>query len=362
MKVIILAGGEAIRLRPLSCNTAKVMIPVLNRPFLEHLIGYFKKHNVVDIILALGKSPEQVQSYFGDGGRLGINISYSVENFPLGTAGAVKNAERLLDESFLVFNGDTFTDINLTSVISLHHQTKAIASIALTPVDDPTVYGVVETDAGNKVKRFVEKPKRGEVTTNRINAGIYVLEPEILDYITPNIFFTFERDVFPSLLERGKTIYGYGYHDYWIDIGTPDRYLKLQRDLLQRCVGGQGIEFEGESFVHPAAQIEGPALIGEGCSIGKNSLVKGPVVLGPKCRIEEGAVLEGAVLWRDCKVGGKAKLRNCLIASCCYIGEESEVLDDCVLGDNVRIGKGNKLSHGIKIWPNRTIESDAISL
>ncbi len=361
MKAVILAGGEAIRLHPLTCSTAKIMVPVLNHPLLEHLINYLKKHSIVDIIIALGKQVEQIQSYFGDGSKFGVRIAYSVEHFPMGTAGAVKNAERFLDKPFIVFNGDIFTDIDLTAMMDLHCEKKASASIALTPVEDPTIYGVVETDAGNRVKRFVEKPSWDEVTTNMINAGIYILEPEILNYIPPKVFFTFERNVFPAALERGQAIYGYPSEAYWIDIGTPEKYLRLNHDLLPRYIGDKEVEFEGESVVHPQVQIEGPVIIDQGCFIGKNSIIRGPAVIGSGCQIEEGATVEEAVLWQNCKVGKGAKLKNCVVASNCYIGDESEVLDGCVLGDNVRIERGNKLSQGIRIWPDKSIEPDAIS-
>ncbi|MCJ7668887.1 MAG: NDP-sugar synthase, partial [Dehalococcoidia bacterium] len=306
-------------------------------------------------------SPEQIQDYFGDGNKLGVRITYSIENFPMGTAGAVKNAERFLDDAFIVFNGDVFTDIDLSVMMRLHRKNKATASLALTPVDDPTIYGVVETDSRGRVKRFIEKPSRDMVTTNMINAGIYILGPDILSYIAPNAFSMFEHDVFPPLLEKGQAIYGYPFQDYWIDIGTPDKYLKLQHDLLRRYVGNKGIKFEGESFVHSSARIEGPAVIGEACFIDRNSIVKGPAVLGTRCRVEEGAVIEGVVLWQDCQIGRGAKLRNCLVASRCCIGEESEILDGCILGDDVLIGKGSKLSNGIKIWPGKTIEPGTIS-
>jgi mannose-1-phosphate guanylyltransferase len=333
----------------------------LNRPFFEHFVDYLKVHNIIDIVLAVGKSPDQIQDYFGDGSKLGARITYSIEDFPMGTAGAVKNAERFLDDSFIVFNGDIFTDIDLSVMMQLHRKNKATASLALTPVDDPTIYGVVETDSQGRVKRFIEKPSRDKVTTNMINAGIYILDPDILSYIAPNAFSMFERDVFPPLLEKGQAIYGYPFHDYWIDMGTPDKYLRLQHDLLRRYVGNKGINLEGESFVHSSARIDGPALIGEACFIDKDSMVKGPVVLGARCRIEEGAVIEGAILWQGCKIGKGAKLRNCLVASRCYIGEESEILDGCILGDDVRVGKGSKLSNGVKIWPSKTIEPGTIS-
>jgi mannose-1-phosphate guanylyltransferase len=361
MKAVILVGGEATRLRPLTCNTQKIMVPVLNRPFFERLMGYLKRHNITDIILAVGKSPQQAQDYFGDGSKLGVKITYSIENFPMGTAGAVKNAEKSLDDAFIVLNGDIFTDIDLSVMMQLHRQNKAIASLALTPVDDPTLYGVVETDNRGRVKRFIEKPNRDKVTTNVINAGIYILEPDVLNYITANAFSMFEHDVFPLLLEKGQAIYGYPFQDYWIDIGTPDKYLKLQHDLLQRYVGDKGVEFEGESSVDSSAQIDGPTIIGEACFIDRDSMVKGPAVLGKRCRVEEGAVIEGAILWPDCRIGKEAKLRNCLVASRCYIGQRSEIADGCVLGDDVRIEKGTKLSNGIKIWPGKTIEPFTMS-
>jgi mannose-1-phosphate guanylyltransferase len=361
MKAVVLVGGEATRLRPLTCNTPKIMVPVLNRPFFEHVVGYLKAHNITDIVLAVGKSPEQVQNYFGDGKKYGVRITYSTESYPLGTAGAVKNAEDLLNDSLIVFNGDTFTDIDLGGMMRLHRKNRAIASLALTPADDPTAYGVVETDSQGKVKHFVEKPSRDSVTTNMINAGIYILEPDILSYIAPGAFSMFEHDVFPRLLEKGLAIYGYPFKDYWIDIGTPDKYLKLQHDLLRRYMGDNGIRFEGESFVHSSAQIEGPAIIGEDCFIDRDSIIRGPVVLGARCRVGKGAVIEGAVLWQDCQTGERSKLRNCLVASRCWVGEESQILDGCILGDDVQIGKRSKLSKGIKIRPCRTIDPGTIS-
>lgn len=361
-KAVILVGGEATRLRPLTCHTSKSMVPVLNRPFLEHIAGYLKAHGVTDIVLAVGKSPEQTWNYFGDGKKLGVKITYSVENVPLGTAGAVKNAERFLDDSFVVLNGDVFTDIDLSLMMRLHRKNKAMASLALTPVEDPTIYGVVETDDRGRVRRFVEKPSRDAVTTNMINAGIYILEPNILGYMPANTFCMFERDVFPLLLEKGQPIYGYAFRDYWIDIGTPDKYLRLQHDLLKRHTGSESVKFEGDSFVDSSARIEGPAVIGASCFIGKNSTVAGPVVLGARCRVEEGAVIRGAVLWQDCHVGRAARLSNCLVASSCSVGEEAELLDGCVLGDGVHIGKGSKLSNGIKIWPGKSIDPGTVSL
>ena len=361
MKAIILAGGKATRLRPLSCNTTKSMVPVLNHPLLEHLIGYLRKHDVKDIILTLSYMSEQVMDYFGDGSKFGVKINYLLEDSPLGSAGAVKNAEEFLDSSFIVFNGDIFTDLDLTAMVNLHSDRKARMTIALTTVDDPTIYGVVEIDSQGRVKCFKEKPRREEVITNMVNAGVYVLEPEILDYIPSEVFFTFEHDVFPAAIEGGQAIYGYPFEDYWTDMGTPEKYLKLNHDVLCRYFNG-GVEFENEGFLHPTTRIEGPVLIGVRCTVDKNCVIKGPVALGAGCQIAEGALVEGALLWRDCKIGKDTKLKNCVLASNCYVSDEAEILDNCVLGDNVMIGKGSKLPQGVRVWPDKTIEANSISL
>lgn len=355
MKAIILAGGEATRLRPLTCNIPKAMVPVLNRPFLEHLINYLKKHKIVDVILAMGQPSEQIQNYFGDGSGFDVRLTYSVEDFPLGTAGAVRNAEKLLDECFVVLNGDIFTALDLTAMVNFHCEKKPIATIALTPVENPTIYGVVETDGQSRVRHFIEKPHWSEVTTNMINAGVYVLEPDILGYVASNTFFSFEHDVFPPLLEKGEAVYGYSFESYWIDIGTPEKYFRLSHDLLLRYVSDKDVKFEGESFVHPSAQIVGPAIIGEGCFIDRDSVIKGPAIIGPDCQIGQGATVEGVVLWQNCKVGKEVKLRNCIIASNCYIEQRSEIFDNCVLGDRVRVKEGSKLSKGASIQPNEVV-------
>jgi mannose-1-phosphate guanylyltransferase len=370
MKAVILVGGEGTRLRPLTCNTIKAMVPILNMPFLEYLLRYLKEHGIRDIILAMSYLPDRIQGYFGDGDKLGVHLTYLIEEEPLGTAGAVKNAEAFLDEPFFVFNGDVLTAIDLTAMMSRHQKAKSKASIALTPVEDPTIYGVVETDTKGIVKRFVEKPSWEEVTTNMINAGIYILETEVLGYIPPSTPSSFEHHIFPQLLEIGKPILGYSSDPYWIDIGTPEKYLKVQHDLLSGKAPSlahywgnfdEGAQIGSNCTIHPSAEIEAPVLIGEGCIIAKGAKVKGPAVLGPRCQVAEEALIEGAILWHDSKVGKKAVLRNCVVASHSQVQEGSQVHDNCVLGDNVVIGKNNKLAPGIRIWPDKRISAGTIS-
>ena len=364
MKAVILVGGEGTRLRPLTCNTTKAMVPILNKPFLECLICYLKGHSIRDIILTMSYLPDRIQSYFGDGAELGVHLTYLIEEQPLGTAGAVKNAEAFLDEPFFVVNGDILTSIDLSAMMSRHRKTKPKASIALTPVDNPTIYGVVETGVKGMVKRFVEKPSWEQVTTNMINAGIYILEPEVLSYIPPSTPSMFEHHLFPLLLGMGEPILGYPSDTYWIDIGTPEKYLKVHHDLLLNKAPSllsycgdfsEDIQIGSNCTIHPSAEIEGPVLIGESCVIAKGVKVKGPTVLGPRCEIAEDAIIEGSVLWHDSKVGKKAVLQHCIVASHCYIQEGSQILDNCVLGDNVIVGENKKLVPGIKVWPDKRI-------
>lgn len=355
MKAVILIGGEGTRLRPLTCRIPKSIVPILNRPFLEHLLSYLCKHGIRDIIFALGYLPDAIQSCLGDGSHLGVKITYLVEEFPLGTAGAVKNAESLLDEPFIVFNGDIVTGIDLTDMVKRHQEIKPEASIALTPVDNPTLYGVVETNAEGEVKRFVEKPGWDEVTSNMINAGIYILEPEVLKYIPSSTPSMFEYHLFPLLLKMGEPILSYPSDAYWIDIGTPQKYLKAHHDLLLRWDDG-AIRTEGESQIHPAAQIEGPVLIAEGCVIAENVKVKGPTILGPQCRIAQGAIIEGAVLWHGARVDKEAFLKNCVVGSHSHIQTGCHILQDCILGDDTTVGSGSRLSPGTMLSPNHHIE------
>ncbi|MBE0480396.1 MAG: NDP-sugar synthase, partial [Dehalococcoidia bacterium] len=232
MKAVILVGGEGLRLRPLTCNLPKPMVPVANKPFLEHTIDNLKKHGVDEVILAMGYLPDRIRQYFGDGSTLNIRLIYSVEDTPLGTGGAVKNAERFLDDTFIVLNGDIYSDLNLTDMVRLHLRRKAKATIALTPVEDPTAYGVVEIDSTSRVKAFIEKPSRESVTSHLINAGTYVLEPELLDMIPAGVHSMVERGLFPDLVKQGAPFLGYPSDAYWIDIGTPQDYIRLHRDLL----------------------------------------------------------------------------------------------------------------------------------
>jgi mannose-1-phosphate guanylyltransferase len=322
---------------------------------LEHLLGYLKEHGVADVILAMGYFLDPIKNCLRDYTQLGMRLTYLMEETPLGTAGAVKNTESYLDGPFVVLNGDIITGIDLTAMMKRHKEVKPKVSMALTAADNPTIYGLVETDTRGIVHRFVEKPSQDKATTNMINAGIYILEPEVLVHIPPSTPSMFENYLFPYLLEMDEPILGYPSDAYWIDIGTPERYLKANHDLLLQQIG-RDVQAEGNSQLHPAAQIEGPLLIAEGCIIGENAKVTGPVVLGPHCEIGKGAVVQGAILWHHSRVGEKAVVKNCVVCSHSCVGQGSYITDNCMLGDSVTIASGKILAESTKVWPDGCAE------
>ncbi|MBO0723740.1 MAG: NDP-sugar synthase, partial [Blastocatellia bacterium] len=242
MQALILAGGEGTRLRPLTVYTPKPVVPIVNRPFLFYQIDLLKRAGIKDITLALGYQPHKIEDIFGDGQEFGVNIRYVVETTMLGTAGAYKNAASQVRRTTVVFNGDIITDANLKEVVDFHREKKAVATIVLTPVKNPSIYGLVETDDEGHVLRFIEKPKAEEITVNTINAGIYVLEPSILNFIPEDEKFSFEYQLFPALLAAKQPVFGFTWSGYWMDIGTPQRYLKANDDLLNGRIKSFNVE------------------------------------------------------------------------------------------------------------------------
>src|SRR5919202_2132482 len=237
MQALILAGGKGTRLRPLTVYTPKPIVPICNRPFLLYQIDTLKRAGITDITLSLSYQPFKIEQQLGDGTEFGVKLSYTVEPQPMGTAGAYKFAEDLIREPTVVFNGDILTDLDLKAVIREHNERKATATIVLTPVSNPSAYGLVETERDGRVRRFLEKPKADEITVNTINAGTYILEPRVLDYIPANENHSFEYGLFPTLLERGERFFAHiPQRTYWMDIGTPARYLQAHHDLLANRV------------------------------------------------------------------------------------------------------------------------------
>jgi len=360
LKAVILVGGEGTRLRPLTYHTPKPMVPVLNVPFLEHVIRNLKQHNVTEIVMAQYYLPVSMREYFGDGSKLGVNLYYVMEESPLGSAGAVKNVEDFLDGTFFVLNGDIFHNRDLTAILKYHRQHRAKATIVLTPVADPTLYGVVETDKRNKVKRFTEKPKQEEVTTNMINAGTWVVEPEVLQRIPPDTKFSFERDLFPQMLTDGLPFYAYPTDNYWMDTGTPENYLQLHRDLLSGKYDGyepeNDVSIGKGSKINPTVKFKGKVIIGDKCTIGNYVKFAGPVVIGPNCKIGEDTTVKDSVVWHDTTIGKGVAIKGSILADNCKIGDGSS-LNNAVLGDHVTINDGVKLKKGNRIMPGEIVKA-----
>jgi len=324
VKAILLVGGEGTRLRPLTYTIVKAMVPILNRPFIEYVFRYLSSHKIREIILAMGYKPDCITDYFGDASQLGTELIYSVETEPLGTAGAVKNAEQHIDDAFFVMNGDIFTDLDLTEMLRFHKNKNAKVTIALAPVDDPTRFGVVETDSTQRVTRFVEKPKPEQITSNMINAGVYIIERDILNRVPQGKRCMFERDIFPTLLSEGKPVFGYATDAYWIDTGTPEQYLQLNRDLMfgksvQVDFRPDEIRINEGASVNPQAKLTGPILVDGACSVGEDAQIKGPVTIGTGCTIKDGAIIENSILWQNVTIGERATLKDCIVASNSYI-------------------------------------------
>lgn len=358
VKAVILVGGEGTRLRPLTYHTPKSMVPVLNVPFLEHVLLNLRDHHITEIILAQHHLPDSMKEYFGDGSKFGVSLLYVMEDSPRGSAGAVKNAERYLKETFLVLNGDIFHNRNFTDMLAFHKSKHAKVTLDLAPVEDPTVYGMVETDEQGKVKRFLEKPSRDEITTNLINAGTWVIDPKVLKTIPPDIKCSFEKEIFPRMLEDGDSIFAYPSYRYWMDTGTPEKYLQLHRDLLsgkcdnypfEKNVIGEGCK------IHPTAQLEGKIMLGDNCSLGRGVRLAGPVVIGPDCMIDNYSVITDSVIWHNVRIGQIATVKSSILADNCTIGDDSYLIDS-VLGDHVTISNNCKLKPGSRIMPGEIVK------
>ena len=339
MKAVILAGGEGTRLRPLTLSTPKAVVPVVDRPFLRHQLDLLRTVGVKDVVLALAYRPDRVEAVFGDGRALGMKIHYAVEETPLGTGGAVKNAEGLLDGRTIVFNGDVLTDVDLREVVAAHEATRASATLVLAPVPNPAAYGLVETDGGGRVLRFIEKPDPAQITTDTINAGIYVLETPVLELIPPAVSHSIERAFFPALLARGDQVSAHIHRGYWIDIGTPAKYLQVHRDILSRRfpVDLQG-QRTGEGWVHAGARLgagatlEGAFYVGPGCEVSGGAQLGAGAVLVQDVRLGTGARVRDSVLWAGCEIGADALVAGSLLGPGVRVGARASVVD-AVLGE-----------------------------
>lgn len=336
MHALILAGGKGTRLRPLTVYTPKPIVPVLNRPFLLYQLEILSRAGIKDIVLSLSYQPDKIEDLLGDGSDHGVDLRFVTEPSPMGTGGAYRYAASSINDTTVVFNGDILTDVDVSSIVKFHKESRSKATIALVPVPDPSAYGLVETGANGEVLRFLEKPKPEELaklSVNTINAGIYVLEPEILDLIPEGENYSFEYNVFPAILEKKLGFSAYIMSDaYWRDIGTPASYLAAHYDFLDGRISGFDLRPNIGSDIATASLIDRVSVIGEGCVIKPNARIERSV-LGPGVHVEEKAVIRNSVIWAHTRVGTSAEVDGSIVGRGCHIGRNSVLRAGAVLGD-----------------------------
>ncbi|ADB53026.1 sugar phosphate nucleotidyltransferase [Conexibacter woesei] len=364
MQALILAGGEGTRLRPLTSTVPKPVVPLVDRPFIAFMLDWLRRHGVDDVVISCGFMASGVRNVLGDGSAFGIRLRYVEEPRPLGTGGAIKFAEPLLDERVLVLNGDVLTDIDLTAQLAQHERTGARVTLALIAVDDPSAYGLVRRDEDGGVREFLEKPSPDQIDTNLVNAGAYVLEREVLDAIPTERAVSVEREVFPTLVRNG--LYGYEASGYWLDIGTPERYLQASHDILDGAVETSVPEaFDSRNVaIADSAEVQGrvvgPALVGPGVRIAAGALVSGRTVLGRGVEIGEGAHIDGAVVLDGAVVGPHTTVSHAILGPGAQLGAHCRVDGGVVLGEGVVLGAENHLTAGARLFPNVSLPDGAI--
>ena len=368
VKAVILAGGEGTRLRPLTSNQPKPMMPIANRPMMEHIVRLLADHGIEQIVVTVAFLANQIRTYFGDGSELGVEMRYATEETPLGTAGSVRNAADELDDTFLVISGDVLTDVNLTGLIKAHRESGALGTIALKRVEDPVEFGIVITGEDGRIERFLEKPTWGQVFSDTINTGIYVLEPEIFDYIAVDEVVDFSADVFPAALADGKQLYGHVIDSYWEDVGTLDAYLRAHHDILDGLVA---VEIDG-------FRMRENVWLGEGADVDPDATVDGPAIIGPNCRIEPGAyvgqhsVLGGdvvvkhdaqvvrSVVHEHTYIGASARVRGAVVGRACDLRSQSTIEPGAVLGNECFVGEGAVVTSDVKVYPFKSVDAGAV--
>lgn len=366
MKAIIMAGGEGSRLRPLTCNRPKPMVPVMNRPMMAYIVELLKNHGITDIGVTLQYMPESIRDFFGNGSEFGVNMRYYVEETPLGTAGSVKNAASFLDDTFVVISGDALTDFDLSRAIEFHREKGSVATLVLTRVETPLEYGVVITDQQGAIKQFLEKPSWGEVFSDTVNTGIYVLEPGVLDYIKEGQIFDFSKDLFPLLLKEGKSINGVVLEGYWCDIGNLQQYLQAHLDVLTdkvkiniMAVGKEGV-YTGQGVeVDESAIIKPPAFIGDNCKIGAEARIDSFTVLGSNSIVGERATIKRSITWNGAYIGRGAALRGAIVGSRVQVRNGVGIYEGAVIGSDTVIKENAIIKPDVKVWPHKVIEAGA---
>lgn len=339
-------------------------MPIANRPVMAYMLDLLKKHRITDLGVTLQYQPEVIKGYFGDGRECGVRLTYFTEELPLGTAGSVKNAQKFLNETFLVLSGDILTDFDLTAALQRHREKKALATLVLTLVGNPVEYGVVITDSEGKITRFLEKPTWGEVFSDQVNTGIYILEPKIFDFIPPGKPFDFSKDLFPLLLAKGENVLGVVLPGYWCDIGSSEAYLQAHYDFLsgklkfQPPGKKQGGVWIGEGTeISPRVSLEGPVVIGNFCRIEPGVEIKPPSVIGDGVLIEEQASVKRSIVWEHARLGKKAALRGAVVGRKAIVETGAALYEGAILGDESCLQKYGVLKPGVKVWPRKVVVS-----
>jgi mannose-1-phosphate guanylyltransferase/phosphomannomutase len=370
MKAVIMAGGFGTRLRPLSCSIPKPMVYVANKPMMEHIVNLLKKHGLIDLVVLLYFQAETIKRYFGDGSRFGVNIEYVQAQEDYGTAGAVKNAQSLLDDRFLVISADVLTDIDLKGACDFHTNNQARATMVLARMENPLAYGVVITKEDGRISRFLEKPTWGEVFSDTVNTGIYILEPGVLDLIPDKHNFDFSKNLFPQMLSGNQPLYGYITRNYWRDVGNLEEYFQAHQDILEGRVGietgGNLLHREQASLwvgknvqVGEKVDFKGTVIIGNDVHIGSHSFISNSVI-GDDTRIGEDVNLDRCVIWKDVSIGKHSILTEAIVANNSTLEEETVVFENAIVSENCHIEKGAKIKANVRVWPGKRVEGGSI--
>jgi mannose-1-phosphate guanylyltransferase/phosphomannomutase len=367
MKAVVMAGGEGTRLRPLTSNQPKPMVPIVGKPCMEHILELLRAHGFEDVVITVAFLPQAIRSYFGDGEPLGLRIEYSVEENPLGTAGSVRLASDRLDDTFLVISGDALCDIDLHKIVDFHREKGAACTIGLKSVENPLEFGIVVTDEDGRVERFLEKPSWGQVFSDTINTGIYVLEPEVLKHVPVDRPFDFSKELFPLLLEMGRPIYGYVCDGYWQDIGNLDQFRQANFDALDEKVrlSIPGLKIRGDVWIGDGVEIddvegvEGPAFIGNYCTIAPDAAVGPYTVLGPGTTLRERARVSRSVIDSSTYIGRSAVVEGAVLGRNCDVKAHARVHEGVAIGDQVTLGDQSVIFPGVRIYPYKEVEYGA---
>jgi len=351
MKAMIMAAGVGSRLEPLTYEVPKPMVPVVNRPVMEHILTLLKEHDITDIIANLHYLPGRIREYFADGKAYGVNLCYSEEKTLMGTAGGVKNNQWFLDDTFVIMSGDAVTDVNLDRLISFHKQRGALATIALKRVEDVSKFGVVITDDNGRIMSFQEKPRPEEALSNLVNTGIYIFEPEIFKLIPEREFYDFGKDLFPQLVKLKAPFYGFSVNDYWCDIGSLSTYKEANFDVLMGKVKigipgqpvNEGIWLEDDVALDKSARLTGKIVIGQKTVVEPDVILAGKVIIGSNCIIRKGSVIQDSIIWSNTVVEDNTSITASTVGNRCTIGQGAVIKPGVILADGVRVPRGEEV-------------------